>query len=144
MSQPFLLITPLGRLDARVTNTFLDHGVRPCEVRTVFDYPRLGTALYRRSNPTQERQRVQLAYEDRWRARVSDVSAELWLLDAAAFAAAWQIKPRLRLEWPAETWPFGARQLFLRAFHLPDPEDVPHEWAVTSPRSSARLVQAAP
>ena len=94
-----------------------------CE-RTIADYPRVATALYSRKPATEERARVQRAYEDAWRARVADHSAELWVLDEAAFAAAWKIKPRLREEWPAETVLHGTRPLLLRTFHLPDPPDV--------------------
>ena len=132
MSQPFLLLTPLGRLDPKVARTFRENGVAPSEVRLMVDYPRLSTALYARTSPTAERARIQLAYEETWRARVSDVSAELWLLDAAAFEVAWEIKPRLRVEWPAETVPFESRVLLLRTFHLPDREDVAREWGVVT------------
>lgn len=130
MSQPFLLITPLGRLDGRVARVLRDHAVTPWEVRTIADYPRTASALYGRRPLSAERARVQLAYEDVWRARVKDVSAELWLLDDAAFAAAWAIKPRLRVDWPAEITLFGSRQLLLRTFHLPDPDDVSREWSL--------------
>ena len=131
----FLLITPLGRLDPRVPRTFREHGVSPLEVRTIADYPRVATALYSRKPATEERARVQRAYEDAWRARVADHSAELWVLDEAAFAAAWKIKPRLREEWPAETVLHGTRPLLLRTFHLPDPPDVEREWACVVERS---------
>jgi hypothetical protein len=130
VSQPFLLITPLGRLDPKVARTFDEHGVRPLELRLVADYPRTATKLYARAPSTPERDRVQLAYEDTWRNRVSDLAAELWLLDERAFEAAWELKPRLRAEWPAETVSFGARTLWLRSFHLPDPDDVAREWAL--------------
>lgn len=134
---PFLLLTPLGRLDPTVSRTLREHGVTPREIVRLDDYPRVATQLYVRKTRTEERARVQQAYEDTWRRRVVDVSAELWLLDDAAFEAAWQLKPRLRLEWPAERIPFGSRELLLRSFHLPDPTDVEREWAVVSaqPRS---------
>ena len=124
----FLLITPLGRLDPRVARTFREHGVSPLTLRTIVDYPRLATALYARQSPTEERLRVQRAYEDAWRARVADHSAALWVLDDSAFAAAWKIKPRLREEWPAERVPYGNKALLLRTFHLPDPPAVEREW----------------
>lgn len=134
MRQPFLLLTPLGRLDPKIARTFNDHGVAPREVRRLADYPSTATQLYARKPRTEERVRVQQAYEDVWRARVADVSAELWLLDDAAFEAAWGIKPRLRLEWPAETITFESRELLLRTFHLPDPPEVEREWAVVAGR----------
>lgn len=129
MSQPFLLLTPLGRLDARVIRTLHQEGVRPRELQRLADYPSTATALYSRKPSTPERLRVRRAYEDAWRARVSDVSAEVWWLDQVTFERAWAIKPRLRLEWPPETVPFEQRALYLRTFHLPDPEDVAREWA---------------
>ena len=137
MSQPFLLITPLGRLDQKLTQTFRDHAVIPFKVHQLVDYPRTATQLYAREQVGPERARIQQAYEDLWRARVSDVSAELWLLDDAGFEAAWKLKPRLRLEGPAEMVPFGARMLWLRTFHLPDPDDVAREWALLSMTTNA-------
>jgi len=125
----FLLLTPLGRRDPQVARTFERHGVVPRELRVVSDYPSAATGLYARVPSPPERTRIQRAYEAAWRARVDDVSAELWVLDSAAFLAAWEIKPRLRVEWPAETVPFEARVLWLRKFHLPDPGDVEREWA---------------
>ncbi len=132
----FLLLTPLGRLDPTVTRTFVEHGVAPSEIRVVSDYPSAATGLYARVPSSPERDRVQRAYEAAWRARVEDVTAELWVLDSPAFEAAWKLKPRLRVEWPAETVPFEARVLWLRKFHLPDPPKVAHEWAHLTRRSA--------
>lgn len=137
MSHPFLLLTPLGRLDARVAKTFHDHGVVPLEVHSLPDYPSAANGLYSRKSGTAERARVQRAYEETWRRRVADCSAELWQLDAAAFERAWTLKPKLREAWPPELVPFEERTLYLRTFHLPDPPDVAKEWAwLTSQRST--------
>lgn len=126
----FLLLTPLGRLDETVARTFRAQGVIPREVQVVADYPRAATALYARTPTSPARERLQRAYEETWRARVKDVSAELWVLDAAGFEAAWKLKPRLRADWPALAVPFEARTLWLRKFHLPDPPDAEREWAL--------------
>lgn len=137
MSHPFLLLTPLGRIDARVAKTFRDHGVEPAEIFHLADYASAATGLYSRKSGTPERAKVQRAYEETWRARVADCSAELWRLDAASFERAWTLKPRLRTEWPPELVPFEQRFLYLRTFHLPDPPDVAKEWAwLTSQRST--------
>lgn len=136
MSHPFLLLTPLGLLDERVAKTFHEHGVSPIEVLRL-DYPPAATGLYSRKSGTTERARVQRAYEETWRRRVADCSAELWQLDDGAFERAWELKPRLRQEWPPELVPFEQRLLYLRTFHLPDPADVAKEWAwLTSQRST--------
>ena len=137
MSHPFLLLTPLGRKDARVTKTFREHGVAPIELYALADYPSAATGLYSRKSGTPERAKDQRAYEEAWRRRVADCSAELWQLDELSFERAWTMKPSLRVEWPPELVPFEQRFLYLRAFHLPDPADVTKEWAwLTSQRST--------
>jgi molybdenum cofactor biosynthesis enzyme MoaA len=128
-AQPFLLLTPAGRADSSVEPHLRALGIVPREVATLQDYPRLSMALYARRALTSARLQLRLAYEAAWRARFRDVAATVWLLDEATFAVAWLHKRMLRVRWPAQLLEHGAQTLVLQPFHLPDPEDVPREWA---------------
>jgi molybdenum cofactor biosynthesis enzyme MoaA len=128
-SQPFLLLTPAGRADGSVEPQLRSLGIVPHTVATLKDYPRLSMALYARRALTTARLQLRLAYEAAWRARFRDVSATVWLLDEATFAVAWLHKRMLRARWPAQLHEHGEQTLVLQPFHLPDPEDVPREWA---------------
>lgn len=136
--QPFLLFTPLAHGAEHVTRTFLESGVRPRRVVRVRDYPSAASLLYARGALTDERLKTRLAYEAAWRARTTVHDTTAWVLDDAAFAAAWRLKPSLRAAWPPEVIIHDGLELLLRHFHLPDANDVACEWA----RLSAIATQA--
>jgi hypothetical protein len=140
---PFAIATPLGlRRRVGMLATLRSYGIDVTATREIPDWAATATRLYLRGRSPRALAQA-AAYEQLWRSRYQAQSAEVWeLAGVDAYVRFLRQKPELQNEFPDDVIAVGIHMpgeafrftAYLRAFHLPDPQNLATErWLLPVP-----------